>query len=160
MTCVMIRPSMVRAQNDSIRHLQAALIAAITLPVALFIYACWFDYQNVHDNADKQIERTTDVINEHALKVFEAVQRAIEEINEIVHDMPDSAIVEQQAELHGRLRRIAEGASQIKSLWVFDRDGRAMVNSLSYPVDATNFSDRDYFAAHVEKDIGTYEIGR
>src|SRR3954470_22962541 len=108
MTCVMIRPSMVQAQHDSIRHLQAALIAAITLPVALFVYACWFDYRTVHDNADKQIARTTDVVNEHALKVFEAVQRSIAEINEIVHDMTDSEIAAQQAELHGRLRRIAE----------------------------------------------------
>jgi two-component system NtrC family sensor kinase len=147
---------MLRAQRDSIRLLQVALVAAVALPLALFAYACWFDYRTVHDNADKQIARTTDVVNEHALKVFEAVQRAIAEINEIVHDMPDSAIAAQQAELHGRLRRIAEGSAQIKSLWVFDQNGRAMVNSLSYPADATIFSDRDYFAAHVEKDIGTY----
>src|SRR4051812_40791683 len=147
---------MVRAQSDSIRLLQVALVAAVALPVALFVYACWFDYRNVHDNADKQIARTTDVVNEHALKVFEAVQRSIAEINEIVHDMTDGEIAAQQADLHGRLRRIAEGASQIKSLWVFDRNGRALVNSLSYPADATIFSDRDYFAAHVEKDIGTY----
>jgi two-component system, NtrC family, sensor kinase len=147
---------MVGAQRDSIRLLQGALVAAVALPVALFAYACWFDYRTVHDNADKQIARTTDVVNEHALKVFEAVQRAIAEINEIVHDMTDGEIAAQQAELHGRLRRIAEGSAQIKSLWVFDRNGRALANSLSYPADATIFSDRDYFAAHVEKDIGTY----
>ena len=147
---------MVKEQRDSIRLLQGALVAAIALPLALFAYACWFDYRSVHDNADKQIARTTDVINEHALKVFEAVQRAIAEINEIVHDMPESTIIAREAELHGRLRRIAEGSAQIKSLWIFDRSGRALVNSLSYPADATNFSDRDYFAAHVEKDIGTY----
>jgi two-component system NtrC family sensor kinase len=147
---------MTRAQRDSVRLLQIALVAAVAIPLALFAYTCWFDYRNVHDNADKQIARTTDVVNEHALKVFEAVQRAIAEINEIVHDMPETAIIAQQAELHGRLRRIAEGSAQIKSLWIFDRNGRALVNSLSYPADATNFSDRDYFAAHVEKDIGTF----
>jgi two-component system NtrC family sensor kinase len=147
---------MVRAQRDSIRLLQGALVAAVALPVALFAYACWFDYRTVHDNADKQIARTTDVVNEHALKVFEAVQRAIAEINEIVHDMTDSEVAAQQAEMHGRLRRIAEGSSQIKSLWIFDRNGRALVNSLFYPADATSFADRDYFAAHVDKDIGTY----
>jgi two-component system NtrC family sensor kinase len=147
---------MIKEQRDSVRLLQGALVAAIALPLALFVYACWFDYRSVHDNADKQIARTTDVINEHALKVFEAVQRAIAEINEIVHDMPESSIIAREAELHGRLRRIAEGSAQIKSLWIFDRSGRALVNSLSYPADATNFADRDYFAAHVEKDIGTY----
>jgi two-component system NtrC family sensor kinase len=152
-------PEMVRAQRDSIRLLQGALVAAIALPLALFTYACWFDYRNVYENADKQIARTTDVINEHALKVFEAVQRALAEVNEVVHAMPDSAITAQQAELHARLRRIAEGSAEIKSLWIFDRDGRALVNSLSYPVDSTVFSDRDYFNVHGERDRGTY-VGR
>ena len=90
------------------------------------------------------------------MKVFEAVQRAIAEINEIVRDMPDDEIATQETELHGRLRRIAEGSAQIKSLWVFGADGKAIVNSLSYPVDGTDFSDRDYFASHVQKEIGTY----
>src|SRR4029079_10203537 len=69
---------------------------------------------------------------------------------------PESTLIAREAELHGRLTRIAGGSAQIKSLWIFDRSGRALVNSLSYPADATDFSDRDYFAAHVEKDIGTY----
>ncbi len=68
-------------------------------------------------------------------------------------------IAAQQPELHGRLRRIAEGSNQIKSLWVFDGNGRALVNSLSFPADDTTFADRDYFAGHVDKDIGTY-VGR
>jgi two-component system NtrC family sensor kinase len=150
---------MVQAQRDSIRLLQSALLAAIALPLALFAFACWLDYKNVYEYADRQIAKSTDVVNEHGLKVFEAVQRAIAEINEIIRDMSDTTIAEQQAGLHARLRRIAEGSNQIKSLWIFDAHGRALVNSLSYPADNTNFADRDYFAAHVEKDIGTY-VGR
>ena len=106
---------MIKEQRDSIRLLQGALVAAIALPLALFAYACWFDYRTVHDNADKQIARTTDVINEHALKVFEAVQRAIAEINEIVHDMPESTIIAREAELHG-LEVSAVAASQRRVL--------------------------------------------
>ena len=147
---------MTRAQRDSIRLLQFALIAAIALPLMLFSYACWFGYRNVDEAAEKQIARTTDVINEHALKVFEAVQRGLAEINEVVREMPDSAIIMQEADLHARLKRIAEGSAQIKSLWIFDRNGRALVNSISYPIQSDGFSDRDYFAAHVAKDVGTY----
>jgi two-component system NtrC family sensor kinase len=150
---------MVQAQRDSIRLLQSALLAAIALPLALFVFACWLDYKNVYEYAYRQIAKSTDVVNEHGLKVFEAVQRATAEINEIIRDMSDATIAEQQAGLHARLRRIAEGSNQIKSLWIFDAQGRASVNSLSYPADNTNFADRDYFAAHVEKDIGTY-VGR
>src|SRR6185436_3869654 len=47
-------------------------------------------------------------------------------------------------------------SSQIKSLWIFDRTGHALVNSLEYPAPPVDFSDRDYFKAHVERDIGTF----
>ncbi len=61
-----------------------------SLPLALFAFACWLDYnKNITEYADRQIAKSTDVVNEHALKVFEAVQRAIGEVNEIVRDMDD-----------------------------------------------------------------------
>ena len=37
--------------------------------------------------------------------------------------------------------------------------GHAIVNSLDYPAPPIDFSDRDYFKSHVERDIGTY-VGR
>jgi two-component system NtrC family sensor kinase len=147
---------MIKAQRDSIRLLQAALVAAIALPIALFVYAAWLGYASTQTIADGQIARTTDVINEHALKVFEAVERTIAEVNEIVREMPDDTVVTNEAQLHERLRRLSDASSQIKSIWIFDRNGFALVNSLSLPAGTTDFSDRDYFKVHVEKDIGTY----
>jgi len=58
--------------------------------------------------------------------------------------------------LHGRLKKLADESSQIKSLWIFDRLGHALVNSLDYPAPAIDFSDRDYFGAHAARDVGTY----
>jgi two-component system, NtrC family, sensor kinase len=147
---------MVRAQRDSIRLLQGALVAAIALPLALFLYAAWLGYDSAQDVADRQIERTTDAINEHALKVFEAVERTVAEINEIIRGMSDAEITAEQSPLHERLQRLADGSSQIKSVWIFDRHGHALVNSLAFPVDTTDFSDRDYFKAHIDHDIGTF----
>jgi two-component system NtrC family sensor kinase len=147
---------MLTAQRDSIRLLHGILVASVALPAALFVYASWLGYHNNQVIAGRQIDRTRDVVTEHALKVFETVERSIAEINEVVRDMPDERIAANEENLHRRFERLADSSEQIKSLWVFDRDGRALVNSLTYPAPKVNFSDRDYFRVHIERDIGIY----
>src|SRR3954447_1846323 len=147
---------MLTAQRDSIRLLQGILVASVALPAALFIYASWLGYQNNQVVAGRQIDRTRDVITEHALKVFESVERSIAEINEIVRDMPDDRIAANEENLHRRLKRLADSSEQIKSVWIFDKNGHALVNSLAYPAPSIDFSDRDYFSAHIDRDIGIY----
>src|SRR4051794_35170288 len=147
---------MLTAQRDSIRLLYGILVASVALPAALFVYASWLGYHNNQIVADRQIDRTRDVVTEHALKVFETVERSIAEINEVVRDMPDERIAANEENLYRRFERLADSSEQIKSLWIFDRDGRALVNSLTYPAPKVNFSDRDYFRAHVDRDVGVY----
>ncbi|MEA2942625.1 MAG: two-component system, NtrC family, sensor kinase [Bradyrhizobium sp.] len=147
---------MLTAQRDSIRLLHGILVASLALPAALFVYASWLGYQNNQAVADRQIDRTRDVVTEHALKVFESVERSIAEINEVVRDMPDERIAANEENLHRRFQRLADSSEQIKSVWIFDKNGRALVNSLVYPAPTIDFSDRDYFKAHVERDIGIY----
>ncbi|MBB5048918.1 two-component system NtrC family sensor kinase [Rhodopseudomonas rhenobacensis] len=147
---------MLKAQRDSIRLLRGILVASVVLPTALFGYAAWLGYHNTNSIADRQIDQTRDVITEHALKVFESVERSLAEITEIVRDQSDSQIMDGEATLHLRLKRIAAGSEQVKSLWIFDSRGRALVSSLGHPPPTTDYSDRDYFQAHVERDVGTF----
>ena len=84
------------------------------------------------------------------------MERSLAEINEMIRDADDAQIKEIEAQLHQRLRRIAASSEQIKSLWIFDRTGRTLVNSMTYPSIPIDLSDRDYFAAHVERDVGTF----
>jgi two-component system, NtrC family, sensor kinase len=51
---------------------------------------------------------------------------------------------------------MANSSPETKSFWIFDRKGHALVNSLGYPAPAIDFSDRDYFKIHVERDVGTF----
>jgi two-component system NtrC family sensor kinase len=44
----------------------------------------------------------------------------------------------------------------VKSAWIFDAKGHALVNSLVVPAPEIDFSDRDYFKAHAAGNIGTY----
>jgi two-component system, NtrC family, sensor kinase len=147
---------MLTAQRQSIRLLQTVLVAAVAIPVLLFCFAAWQGYNDNQKVAEDQIERSRDVLNEHALRVFEAVERSIAEVNEIIRDMSDDEIAASQASLHDRLERMVASSPEVKSFWIFDRGGRALVNSLGTSGPAVDFSDRDYFKAHGERDVGTF----
>ena len=61
------------------------------------------------DTADREIERTLDVAHEHALKVFETIDRSLSEINEIIRGIPDADIRSREPALH----RAAEATGRL-----------------------------------------------
>ncbi len=144
------------AQRNSLRLLQWMMVASLALPIALFVIASAISYTSTRDIADREIERTLDVAHEHALKVFETIDRSVAEINEVVRDLPDGVIRSREPALHRRLKRLTDSLPQLKSVWIFDADGRAIVNSLASPPPEQRFADRDYFVAHVDQNIGTF----
>jgi signal transduction histidine kinase len=88
--------------------------------------------------------------------VFETIDRSLSEINEMIRGRSDDELRAQSQVMYRRLKRVAEALPQLKSLWVFDSNGRALVNSLDLSLPAIDFSDRDYYKHHVEQDIGTF----
>lgn len=150
---------MQRAQRNSLRLLQWMMAASLALPVALFAIAAAISYTSTRDIADREIERTLDVVHEHALKVFETIDRSLAELNEVVRGLSDDTIRAREPALHRRLKRLSDSLPQLKSAWIFDADGKALVNSLASPPPELSFADRDYFYAHIDQNIGTF-IGR
>ncbi|MBB4374682.1 two-component system NtrC family sensor kinase [Bradyrhizobium sp. cir1] len=132
------------------------MVASLALPIALFAIAATISYTSTKDIADREIERTLDVAHEHALKVFETIDRSLSELNEVVRGLPDDVIRAREAALHRRLKRLTDSLPQLKSAWIFDADGKALVNSLVSPPPQLSFTDRDYFYAHVDQTIGTF----
>ena len=147
---------MQRAQRNSLRLLQWMMAASLALPIALFAIAASISYTSTRDIADREIERTLDVVHEHALKVFETIDRSLAELNEVVRGVPDDTIRAREPALHRRLKRLTDSLPQLKSAWIFDADGKALVNSLVSPPPELSFADRDYFYAHVDQSIGTF----
>jgi two-component system NtrC family sensor kinase len=145
-----------RAQRNSLRLLQWMMAASLALPIALFAIAASISYTSTRDIADREIERTLDVVHEHALKVFETIDRSLAELNEVVRGVPDDTIRAREPALHRRLKRLTDSLPQLKSAWIFDADGKALVNSLVSPPPELSFADRDYFYAHVDQSIGTF----
>ena len=144
------------AQRNSLRLLQWMMGASLALPMALFALASAVSWVSTNQTADREIERTLDVAHEHALKVFETIDRSLSEIAEIIRGIPDADISRREPALHLRLKELVGSLPQVKSAWVFDAKGHALVNSLVSPPPEIDFSDRDYFKAHVAGDIGTF----
>lgn len=144
------------AQRNSLKLLQWMMAASLALPIALFAIAATISYTSTKDIADREIERTLDVAHEHALKVFETIDRSLAELNEVVRGLPDDLVRAREAALHRRLKRLADSLPQLKSAWIFDAEGKALVNSLASPPPDLSFADRDYFYAHVDQTIGTF----
>jgi two-component system NtrC family sensor kinase len=143
-------------QRNSLRLLRWMMAASLALPLALFVFASTVSYQSTHDTADREIERSLDVAHEHALKVFETIDRSLSEINEMIRGIPDAGIKSREEALHARLKQLVDSLPQMKSAWIFDAHGRALVNSLAFPAPAVDFSDRNYFRAHVAGDAGIF----
>lgn len=135
------------------------LIVAISLlaPTLLFFYATQQTRKHIEAQANERIERALDVLQEHALKAFQTVERSISETNEVLRGLSDEQIRASESDLYLRFKRTQQALSQIESIWAFDRDGHPLVSSTIFPVPRElNNSDRSYFNAQKEADRGTY----
>ena len=133
------------------------MIASVVLPAALFAYASWFTYREVHAVADERLTRSLDVMQEHSLKVFETIDRTFAEVNEIVRGMSDDEIHAAQSRLEPRLARIVAVMPQLYSILLVGRDGRPLLASnLAAVPGGVRFDDRDDFKAQLDHDAGTY----
>jgi two-component system NtrC family sensor kinase len=145
------------ARESAIRLLQLMMIASLVLPAALYAYACWVGYRDIHAVADERIQRSLDVMQEQSLKVFETVDRTFAEINEIVRGMSDEDIRADEPRLHERLAGIVAAMPQLYAILLVGRDGRPLAASAHAAVPAgVSFADRDYFRAQLDDDPGTY----
>ena len=141
------------ARESATRLLQSMMVAAVVLPAAMFAYACWIGYREIHAVADERIVRSLDVMQEQALKVLQTVDRTFAEVNEIARGMSDDDIRIDQPSLHERLAGIVATMPQLQGIMILDRDGRPLVSSALVSVAADKgFRDRDYF--RVQRDEG------
>src|SRR5437660_8606809 len=145
------------AHQSAIRLLQLMMIASVVLPAVLFVFASWLSHRHEYAVADDRIERSLDILHEHTLKVFQTVERAMAEVEEIVRDLPDGAIRNDQARLHLRLKNIVEALPQLRAIFLVDREGKPLVSSQFAQVPADfNARDRDFFNAHAMLQGETY----
>ena len=148
---------MLTARHAAIRLLKLTMVASLVLPAVLFAFAATVSYRNFERVADERIDRSLDILHEHALKVLQTVERTFAEIDEVVRGMSDDDIRRNEVMLHARLKRIDDALPQVQGIAIIDRSGNPLVSANLFPVqNDANPSDRDYFKAQESGNAGTY----
>jgi len=128
------------------RFLRAVMWGAAVLPLAGFIAASWWAYQEAYADARATLRRANDVAAGHAQRVFEASQQLALKTLEIVGNS-DEQVRANEAALKQRLTDMGIGIPGVVSISVWDADGRHLASS-AFPVGSgeVSIADRAYFA--------------
>jgi signal transduction histidine kinase len=133
-------------QFSATRLLWALVVLSVAAPVLFFTYFGWRSYHDYFVNARAHLERTSDVVREHAINVFETHELVASKVELITRGMSDEDIRANEAAIHAQLKDIVGRRRQVQDIWVINRDGRPLVTGAIYPVppDADE-TDRSYF---------------
>ncbi|MGC2053435.1 MAG: ATP-binding protein [Pseudolabrys sp.] len=147
-----------RARRDAaLRLLKTMLVASIVIPVAIFSYAGWINYQNALTRADEELAGSLNILSQHASGIFQSVDLTFAAVDAIVGDLTDEQIKASDQALHQQLGKLEKSVKAIDAILVADRNGHTIVSSAVFPIlTGPDVADRDYFQAQVERDAGTY----
>ena len=141
-------------RGSGIWLVRLAAAASLILPSALFVWAGWSNQQKIAALAEERILRSLDVEQEHAVKSFQIATVIIDDITE---DLLSAPLAGREKYFHDLFQKRIRTVSEIQSIWLFDTQGYATVNSSAFPAPRDrNFAKEDYFHAHVANDIGVY----
>jgi signal transduction histidine kinase/CheY-like chemotaxis protein len=150
----------VQTRAKTIRLLRLAMAASLLFPVLLFGYASLIEYRRTSELAEERIARALDVEDEHARNVFELVGLTLDSAAELLAGMSETEIAAKEEELHAQFAKLADTVTAVQSVWLYAKDGRALVTSTVHPPpQEQRYSDRDYFMAQVGADAGIYYGG-
>ena len=127
------------------RSTVALLFISIVLPLALFALAALQNRRDVEVAAERRVDRTTRILHEHALKVFETHQLMIDQLNERLPHI-NWADEKEVANLDQRLAHLQALLPQVRAILITDAHG--LLRASSFPrAGRIDFSDRDWFVA-------------
>jgi signal transduction histidine kinase len=123
----------------------ALIAASVLLPIVLYALAAWYSYDETIRRAEQRVERTTRILEEHALKVFESQRLVIEQVNLRLRFMDWSKEAD-RVDLYNILVKLQDDLDQVSTITVADAQGRMLASGRTYPANpAISFADRDYF---------------
>jgi len=121
------------------------LIIAILVPLLVFGFAAYRDWQDVQAEADTRIIYVRDALAEHALRVFKTHELAAYAVRDRVRDRAWSQI-EASADLHDFLASLADSFPEIASIALVDAAGALRAGSDTFPSEPQDFSGMRWFA--------------
>jgi len=136
-------------------HYFALTVSSIVIPLLLFLFIIWQDYKAAIRTNTVEALRTSSILQQHALNVFETHQLITERIDEKLKGMTWDAVA-QSTELQTYLKSIVTEYPQTQAIWLADAAGIVRKASEALPAEPIDIKDRDYFQALREQDTGLF----
>ncbi|HET7680439.1 MAG TPA: ATP-binding protein [Xanthobacteraceae bacterium] len=138
-----------------LRLIRVLLIGSVAGPLLAFGLYAVVTYRHAYSAAELAARHQNRILQEHALKAFETVELALRYTDEKIKGL-DWQEIETSRRLWQELRTLQESKEQLGSLFVMRPDGSIPLTTRVFPAPAIDFSDRDYFLAQKERDVGFY----
>ncbi|MHB8121017.1 MAG: ATP-binding protein [Desulfuromonadaceae bacterium] len=129
------------------RRFIIAVVTVLIVMAGLFVWESASEYHLVISGVEKRSASYASALKEHAERVFAESDSAINGLAEEIKNnggMPYT----QGPRFFKRISTITEKWPQLTSVFITDKNGAVVANSLAYPVKAVNLADRDYFVHH------------
>jgi len=141
------------AEGGGFRLLWAA---TLLVPLLVFGAAAFWSWQSVDLEVRKRLERTVDMLHEHALRSFETQEAILEAVDQRIGYLDPEALLDSR-EVHEFLAGVIRRAQPSGGIVVAGPDNRILSASFAFPVPGRiDLSDRDYVRALRGGYQGTY----
>lgn len=134
---------------------------SVLIPFAVFVGISTETYQRIWTDAERQVDGTIAVMHEHAQKVFETQELALDLVSDMIREIPPPEIATPAT--NQRLAQLAARLPQTVSIWITDADGFVAAGSIEWP-PGLNIDGFDYFEAQrgasQPRFVSTRYIGR
>ena len=143
-------------RKRAVGSLRWIMVGTILVPALGFALAAWQHRDRVLALADERIDRSLEISYEQSQRIFQSIDVLLSSVDEITRGRTDQSLRLYEAQLHGRLQQLISAIPDIRSVWLFDIEGKPVATSLLFPAPNLNNSDRDYFVAQRDPNQGLY----
>jgi hypothetical protein len=138
---------------STVRLHQLLVAAAFLVPCVVLVGAAWWNRAEVLREEDSAVVRTAAVMHEHASKVFDTAELAMDRVDDYVFDRSWSQIAAPAT--GGFLASLKAPLAQARAVWVVDPQGKIQASSREADL-GRDLAARDVFSVHRPRDIGIY----
>lgn len=143
------KPLVSPTRQRLLERLRAAFWLALLLPALAFAFVAAWLYRQEFADARLQLDHAARIAQEHALKLFDTNEMVLQRMLDLLGNSTDDEVLAKGAEVHERLKRMAEGLPQVQGLYVNSADARALGMSMLYPPPRNyEVSDREWYQSH------------
>ena len=142
--------------------MRVLMIVSIVVPLGLYAGVSWYLRDEALRDGMVHVRQTVRMLEEHALRVFEAQQLIIDRVDRHIAGV-DWPAIRASADIHVFLREVAASSPHVDGLWLVPPDGRTANSAELFPFPDVTVVDRDYYralAAADELHFGEMIVGR